>query len=730
MAYDLKASSKRLASLTARTAALPVTPAPGPPALVNTSEGPYIEDPRLALAKGVGDGAKPTGIPHRIIPALWAIGSYQGVKEPVKATGITYEVLDRMSHLHLVRAAINTRIRQARNFCQRARGRSEVGFVIEPRGNVPLTPELTKEIEVLYELLEWGGVDYRRVTDRQVARWDGNAEERALRFDQLIALIVEDTLVFDATGFRKEFPEELRRHPAYVANPEAIGYNTGDAAVWFAPVAGHRLRRAEPTYRDPQEVAELERRAGGKLLPLDRVRPEPYTAEIRPELGQHVAWVEFDERGQIRREFAAHEIAYLARNPRSDQWTDGYGRSELEYLIQLVTGLAAGVQFNVEYFTHSHIPAGFLFLKGGWKRERLEEFRQQVVQGVGGPGQYHKLPLLFSDDSEALAQFLNVRNDGDLGMFWEKWISWVLNAICASFGMASEELGFQSFRQSGSGALNEADPTARILHGEDTGFVPLMTQIEDWITECLIRPIDRRLVFRWVNLRERDEARDLETIQTRMNLGMLTVNQALAERGEAEIRDPLDLDLYRAIEARVRSQWPVLEGDSTERTRVTRQIYEHLMEERDEPPYARWPDAPGPVVPQVYMTEIGPRLGGGAGMDGMGALAGMPGMGAGGPGFGAEQEEAADGMGTLGPGGATAGGSLRGGGPSLESGYPGPADMDELMAAFVPPDVKKSASAATDEQVGALRRVLGRLKRWQAAIAGRLNALLGRGDGR
>ena len=42
-----------------------------------------------------------------------------------------------------------------------------------------------------------------------------------------------------------------------------------------------------------------------------------------------------------------------------------------------------------------------------------------------------------------------------------------------------------------------------------------------------------------------------KSIQTRINLGMLTVNQALAERNEPEIKDPLDADLYRRIEERV-----------------------------------------------------------------------------------------------------------------------------------------------------------------------------------
>lgn len=735
MTYNLKADAKRLAELTARTGALQVTPDPDALGPANTGEGPRFADPRLELVKGLGNGAKPTGTPHRIIPSLWAMGTYQGVKDPVKATGITYAVLDRMSQLHLVRVAINARIRQARAFCQRPRSRSDVGFVIEPKDpNTPMTPQLREEIEAITQIIEWGGIPYARVTDHQIARWDGNGEEKAVRFDQLVALMVEDSLVYDAAAFRKEFPRVVREHPAYQANPEAIGYGSPYPPVWLGPLAGHRLRSAEPTYRDPQEVAELERRAGGRLLPVDSVRPEAYTAEIRPELGQHVAWVELDDRGQICREFAAHEVAYLARNPRSDQWTTGYGRSELEYLIELVTGLAAGVSFNVEYFTHSHIPAGFLFLKGGWKQERLEQFRQQIVQGVGGPGQYHKLPLLFSEDPEALAQFLSVRNDADLGMFWEKWISWLVNAICAAFGMAAEEIGFQSFRQSGAGALTEADPTTRILQGQDVGFVPLMSFIENWLNETVIWPIDRNLALRWQNLHERDESRELADIQTRLNLGMLTVNQALAERNEPEIKDPLDLDLYRRIEVRAVKQWPVLQGDVAERTRVTRQIYEHLMDERGKSPYARWPDAPGIVVPQVYMQEMGAALGGGpGGPGGPGGVEGLMGGGLGLPGFGAEEDkETTEARDALGPGGDAAGGSLRGGaGPSGEGGYPGPADLDELKAAFMPPEVRKSvAGDDRDREAAVLRRVLARLGGWAATLRDRLRALTGGGEGR
>ena len=485
----------------------------------------------------------------------------------------------------------------------------------------------------------------------------------------------------------------------------------------MGPVAGNRVRRAEQTYRPPAEVGAAD--VALKTMPVPDLSQMGYEAEIRPELDHHVAWVELDERGEVQREFAWHELGYLVRNPCSDTWTVGYGRSELEYLIAIVTGLVTGVQFNVDYFTDNYIPTGILILAGEWQEEKIEQFHADLIAKAAGPGNYHRLPLLFSSDPQAVAQFLNLRMNTQIDMYWERWLSWITTVICALYGMAPEEIYFQSFRGV-TQALQEADPATRIQQGHDTGFVPLMTHIATFINENVIWRIDEDFEFQWQNLDPHDEQRELNLIQMRLNAGMLSINEARAERDEPEIKDPLDPELYRRIEQRVQRKWPDLRGDAVECQRVTRQIYESLGGR-----YARWPDAPGmpSIIMQLYMQEAMSagsegEGAGGSGGDLMSVLAGLGSSGAAGasPESGSPSAEAESGMGADDPA-APFGPSSEGEGKDAE-------DAQDLLRLFMPPDMTKSLPAQLEP--AALAHVSNRLDQWRRAVHGSLDELIDR----
>ncbi len=681
---------------------------------------PVFEDP---LLKSLRRPEMPSGTKHRIIPSLWQMNSYKGISDPRKLTSVTYEVLEMMSNTHIVRSYIDHIIRTCQRYGRRPRRRGDYGFRIEMRApDVPMTSELRDEAEMLTQLVEEGGRDYVRTTDGQIARWDGRGEERAVRFYQLLGMLIEDSLVYDSAGVRMEMPEKAELHPIYQEHPEARQYGSPHPPVWFAPVSGRRLRVAEQTYSDRGEV---EARAGGAILPTQ----QHYEPEIRPELGEYVAYVELGLDGNVQREFAWNEVAHLVRNPRSDSWTVGYGRSELEQAIQLVTGLATGVAFNVSYFTDNHVPDGILSLTGDWGEERLQQWQNDVRANVGGPGNYHRLPVLFSEDPQARSVFLATRADQRLDMYWREWITWLITAIGSRFGWPPEAIGFASYKGSGS-TLQEADPSTRLIHGEDSALVPLLLDVESWLNENIIWRIDRRFVFRFVNLRERDEARQWELTQAKLSTNYYTINDAHKELGEPEVRCPLDRKLWRHIERSLTRTWPTLTNDPAELERLTAQVYES---ENVGGEYALWPDAPGSVAGHVFMQEFAEQIGGGQ-------QEGMPmgpddlmGMGALGPGGG-------DGFGA--PGSGDEAGLLTGGQPPPGSDI-GEDERDAILEAFQPPSPEGAAGmdksvvpdaltqgvgtegAATDDDDPAYwARVLDRLDSWRAAVAKRLNKSL------
>jgi|GEM_PF-4333710 len=652
---------------------------------------PVFEDPRLR--KGFATPNMPAGIPHRRIDAMANAGAYRGIRDPRAATNVTYDILHLMSRHSMVRAVLLHVIKIVRRYARTPRRRGDYGFRIELRDpEARMTAEQRDEALLLTEFIERGGWDYIRTVDGQVARWDGFGEERALPFPQFMGILTEDSLIFDGAAVRKEFPRDVDQHPVYQQFPKAREYGSPFPPVWFAPVSGRRIRRAEQTYRNRDEVEEA---AGGAVVPRDT--DGGYQAEIRPELENHVAYVQLSERNEIAREFAWNELGYFVRNLDPDTWTDGYGRSELEYAVEIVTGLSSGVTFNVEYFTHDHRPEGILNLSGEWSEEYVKQFQEDLVTEVGGPGNYHRLPVLWSPDPDAKALFLATRGDTRLDMYWEKWISWVVCALCALIGVPPEAINFASFKGGAGSALNEADPSTRLLYGDDVTVVPFMLAIESFINEQLIWPIDNRYCFRWANLRERDEEKQFGLVERKLMAGYYTVNEARTELGEPEIQWPLDRHLWRMIEQKVQRKWEALRDDTAERERITAQIYEHLDGE-----YALWPDAPGNVTALIAQQEIGGLLGGGE----MG-MEEMMGLGPGAFGAPGSGDEGMD---------PTGGGVFPGPDGYAEEGE-GEDDPDAILQHFLPPTEDMAKSVAAD-----LAQARSRLSSWQRALGGNVDA--------
>ncbi len=671
------------------------------PRLPHVGSDLYVQDP---LLKSLTSPEMPTGIKHRIIPALDQLGHYRGVQEPRRRTAITFDVLHAMSRTHIIRAIINFLIRAAQRYGRRPRRKGDYGFRIELTDvDATMTAEDRAEAAELTRFIEQGGWPYIRVVDGQIARWDGRAEEHAPRFYQLLGMLVEDSLIFDGAAVRMESPNDPEQHPIYQKWPEAREFGSPHPPVWFAPVSGRRLRRAEQTYHNRQQAEEA---AGGPLVPAT----QEYEAEIRPELGKHVAWVELGRRGEVQREFAHNEIGYFVRNLSSDSWTDGYGRSELEYLVEIVTGLATGVSFNVEYFTRNHVPDGILSLKGEWKRESIEKFQADMVTQVGGPGKYHRLPVLFNPDGGTDAAFISTRNESRLDMYWKEWITFALNVACSMFGTPPEAIGFASYRGTGN-ALNEADPATRLAYGEDVCLIPLLLALEAWINETLIWPIDSRFCLRFANLRERDETKQWELVRQKLESGYYTRNEARAELGDPELRLPLDRGLWRMIERKAIEQYPALRDDTQDRERFVGQLYEQLGGE-----FSLAPDAPGDIASQIYMQEFGQQPGAdmGMGMDafgpggdpGLGALGGSPEAGmplAGGDPLGPDTDEYDD---------------FEGLPPELMQAFD-PPSPDDLHKA-IPAMVTQAEALPVEEEYRLWSGLLGRLNGWGRWVSERL----------
>lgn len=511
------------------------------------------------------------GIPRRVSPALHSMGYYQGIKQPTMATSITFEVLRKLARTPIVSGIIETRCDQGSNYWRPPRHDRDTGFDIFLRDeDQRMTPGAKKRCLELRQILLHGGIRDKHPTSGEPAVWDGTYETKSDSFVKTNQAIWRDSLVFDGAAVRIEPGTNEKKFPLSFFKVE-------DAA---------QIRRTQP-----QMTQEARR-----LHTID-AESEPYKPDIRKN-DKDILFVELESTTEkVLREYRWNEMSYWVRNIRSDIWVHGYGYSELERCIEAIVGLMGAMAFNVEFFTNNHIPPGLLFGSGDYNEEWLEEFKYHLHQNVGGAGKWHVLPMLLGDEN-AKMDYIRFRDNEKLDMQWDRWSIFLINLLHSIFRTNPEETGWQSFSTKTS-TLNEASKAETIVSGEDKGLKPLLRDSEDF-WDAHIERVDEEFRFGYVGVDPDDEQkRDTLAIQ-RVQAGISHPWEERRQRDMAEIKDPLDEELYEKIKAKCMELKPDLEEEDPEAL----DDWVNVQYEKNGGMFALWPKAPvSPSQTQIWQQE-------------------------------------------------------------------------------------------------------------------------------
>lgn len=237
--------------------------------------------------------------------------------------------------------------------------------------------------------------------------------------------------------------------------------------------------------------------------------------------------------GQVHTAYTWNDIIYEPRNPRSDVSACGYGLSETELLIRVVTGFLNALTYNLKGFDTNAIPKGILHLSGNYTPADLEAFRRYWASMVKGVNNQWALPVLVSKDQESKATFEKLGCDFDEMMF-AKFITFLTSIICSIFGMSPSEISFDSFTAGNTSALNGTDTAEKLAASKDSGLRPLLSYFENLFTDYVISDFSDDYVFRFTGLDPEDAERKFEKQKL-----ILTVDELRAEEGYEKHDDPL-----------------------------------------------------------------------------------------------------------------------------------------------------------------------------------------------
>lgn len=389
----------------------------------------------------------------------------------------------------ILSAVIMTRISQVKRFCRTQENGKGPGFEIRLRDReANVGADEKKSIQLLQDFFTHCG-------------FESNPRERARlkrdNFTSFMAKITRDSLTLDSAPIETEFKKN-----------KSLGMDG------FYAVDGATIRLCtEDGYRGEDEIRALQ-----------------------------------VVQGQLRSTYSFDDLIYVPRNPRTDVLVGGYGLSETELLVKVVTNLLNAMTYNGKFFDSNSIPKGLLHLSGEYGKGDLAAFKRQWNAMVRGVSNAWAMPVMISKDQESKASFEKFGVDIDEMMFG-KWMTFLTSIVCAIYQIAPDEINFDTFTSSSGGIGNGNDTEEKLASSKDKGLRPLLSYFEDTLSDFIVADFSDKYVFRFTGLDEEDEKQKFERNKLILKVNEMRAQDNLPAITEAWGEAPLNPSLIGAWQA-------------------------------------------------------------------------------------------------------------------------------------------------------------------------------------
>lgn len=398
----------------------------------------------------------------------------KGYRDP--NNGISFGTLNRMGEIFIVKAIINTRIEQVQNFLKYSLDDQKPGYQIrykkspgsEGSEDKELNVKDKKIVDYIVKFLEEGGEN---------DKWE--CEDN---FQEFTRKVLRDSLVLDQMTF------ELVR----ARNMNLKKYRAVDAAL---------IRQLDTN--DPRYAQMFENFRWHGYLPR-------YAMVWDGQIIRHPVTNEYVV-------FYPWELGYGVRNKTTNVLRNGYGCSELETLIEIVTWILWGMQYNGNFFKQGSQPKGFINVKNGnIDQGTMNEFRQDWKQTMSTVYNSHKIPVIQGIDLEWIDLQQTNRD-----MEFTEWIKFLLVIACAVYRMDPSELGFQF--QDAARIFGQEGQKERLDHSRQKGLTPLLVFYQNVLNKYIISEIDDRLELVFTGIEIEDEAAQVELDKKKSEAGFVSL---------------------------------------------------------------------------------------------------------------------------------------------------------------------------------------------------------------
>lgn len=388
---------------------------------------------------------------------------------------LSFSVLRRMGDIYIVKSIVSTRVEQIMNFMDFSEDEQKEGFTIRKKkslfstGDEKLTNEDKKKISKIVDFLEKGGW-----TDK----WD-NVDS----LQEFVSKIMSDSLTLDQLAF------EMVRNRMW----ELQKFRAVDASlIRFLDSVDPRQREGFEQYRFKGHLPRY------CMVWEEMILHNPITKE--PIL--YYPW----------------ELGFGIRNKTSDVRRNGYGVSELETLVNIITWILWGFSYNANFFSQGSQPKGFINIKNpNISNSTLQEFRQAWTQTMAGVYNSHRTPVINGIDLE----WVDLQKLSNRDMEFNEWIKFLIIMTCSVYRIDPSELGF-NFKESQQ-IFGQDGQRERLKHSREKGLKPLLIFLQGVITKYIVSELDENYEFAFTGIEVEDEEAQVKLDSEKLSSGMVSM---------------------------------------------------------------------------------------------------------------------------------------------------------------------------------------------------------------
>lgn len=469
---------------------------------------------------------------------------------------LSFEVLRRMGNIHIIRSIVNTRIEQIQNFLHFSEDDQKEGFTIRKKTSLfkeekkEISSVKKKKIEEIVEFLMNSGFN---------EKWD-NIDD----FQTFVRKIAFDSLTLDQLAF------EVVRDKGWNIKK----YRAVDASL---------IRFLDSV--DPKQRERLEDYRFKGYLPRfcmtwdEQILINPTTKE--PIL--YYPW----------------ELGFGIRNKSSDIRKNGYGTSELEILVELITGVLWSIQYNMNNFSIGSTPKGFINVKNAnISDSNLNEFRQAWSQMMTGVRNAKRTPVINGIDLEWIDLDKSNRE-----MEYQEWAQFLVIMVCSVYRIDPSELGF-SFKNQAQ-LFGQDGQKARLQHSREKGLKPILIFLENIITKYIVSEIDEDYEFVFTGIEVEDEETQVNLDKTKLESGMVSMQDIFKKYSGREFDPENDIILNQVYQqAQSSKQQQEMFGSS-----VPGEMNEEgVSQDESENPFDKYKSIDNPIMTAAF-DYIGKNFG-------------------------------------------------------------------------------------------------------------------------